>query len=368
MLHTDILQIIVLFLDNEKDAMTFRHICKLTFQYPFNVNCICHNFNPYILCSKVRLYLNRQLTNEGDIYVSFIQSEMKKYKKITTYLDTGNTHYIRSFRYLENLDTLILRETYNVVRVLKNIKHLEFMAPSHLAIYHNRLNLSVAANLVTLKVTCATMIKFNTIAINNKITTLEVMCDLSNRNNKCICNLKNITKFRKLKNFKLCNVYNNEFMVSIWHFNTITNEDLQLLPNMTVWQAGAIIMEVNKISYLPNLRVMSLGMSKISSLPITLTHLYCDFICATDDLIINLVNLIYLNCGNNSLITNNGMIKMSKLQILECSYNTEITVDVLQYLPSLKTIICTIQCPIYYCDHSVYNVCTDISRVYQYKY
>lgn len=326
---------IVLYINNIKDLISWKNICKSTYNVQHTANFICDFFVNDIIIKKIDL-------SSYMVYSNF-NSKIKIFGHNITYLVVMPTILNEHFKYIPNLIYLDCFNNYNITDIavpyLSNLKYLlcgrsDFTDDSfkqlpnltYLDCGHNTSLTNMAFNsLSNLKYLACGICYFTDVALYQLPELIQLNCeyctDFTNYG------LKRLSKLMYLDCGR-SNAFTDSSIGSLTnliHLECGVSENIKLhvsMKNLTYLHCGESINIDNKsMQLLPNL-----------------THLLCGWNKKiTDTGISSLKNLIYLHCGWNTSITKCPVT----LKYLTCGFNTNITDESFEYNSELLYLHCS---------------------------
>lgn len=379
---TDIHDLIVSFMDNFNDLLSWRHLCRDTF-HDYTATFYCHKMYPFIITPLVD-------ANE----------------------DT-NVHLLSRRTYVKSL--IINNYTFKDEHLmnLKNLESLQFM--SH--IYGMSMSSFAFANLTKLqKLICSNSICLNDNALSKLTSLTQLNCNnCQNLSAKSLSKLVNLTilncegiprldmsfvrNLTKLECLTISSSIQDDkeslgSLVNLKHLHisklSIKPDSLKWLPKLEYLNCGDYDYTDEHIMHLSNLTILicrkncfftDLSLSNLTKLEsfkinnadliiseevfnklVHLMELNCgkvqmsdnviknfnklislqceDNLLLTDEAIKHLPNLTELDCGRNENFTDAGLIYLQKLEILNCGSNTNITDLTLYNLSEIISLSC----------------------------
>lgn len=382
MFPNDIHDVIVSFINNFTDLMSWRHTCHDTF----------HDYTASFYCRK--LY-------------PFIKTPLVEVTEDTNLNLLSRRSYVKSI----NINIHNFKAEY-----LINLKELEYLKFSD---YGDGMPSSsyVFANLTKLQtLNCSYSVCFNDMSLMKLTSLTQLICDNCQKiSAKSLSKLVNLTKLnceniprldtsfvRHLTKLECLTISetvqddpNNLIpLVNLKQLHVTKNgirpESIKWLPKLTYLYCGNYEYTDSHIMYLSNLTTLVCGvncfftdislsnLTKLEEIRFNnaniiasdevlsklvclidlacgktqipdhviknfsnLTSLHCEEnLLLTDNVLKYLPNLTELTCGRNTNFTDDGLIKLKKLEILNCGSNTAITDFTLYNLPKLHTLSC----------------------------
>lgn len=357
-LNKDIQSIIVSYIDNKKDLLSWRHICKYTF-IKHDAAFICTRsyniFNtPKIDVSKRRRniiytfqikYIKCGIYTKESVFIN--QSEVEtlvcsyvnnfsdrillKLPKLTTlycyhnntFTDLGlstltnltnlncgcNTNFTdESIKKLTNLKYLNIGSSTNITdESIKHLTKLEYLVPNgnitmdSLQYLTNLTELHDSFNTIDMILQCKKLRVLsckNLVLHDEHISHLVDLKILNNGPNTYFTD-NSISKLTKLRSLEIYAKYEN-----------ITDSSIQNLVNLNE------LAIINLLNY--PISITDHSLSKLVNLKLLYLYGHNSF---TDNSLKCLTELTHLCCGGNTLFTNKGLSKLSKLKWLDCGSN-----------------------------------------------
>ena len=267
----DIQQVIVSFLGNKKELLTWKHICSKT-MYVFDSNFLCNSFNDFFNVTRIK-------TSD----LALLLEHRHKIIELHCEYDLN----ITDMSIFYNLKILKCYQNKKINKLPHSLEEL-FCG------WNNCLSDDIISNALKLKL---------------------LQCDFNVvLTSKSIGNLINLTYLDLGANYK-CN-----------------DEMFKNLPKLQYLNCGINIFTDTALSYLPNLLCLKCGykckftddgLKYVQKLQI----LICGKCPFTDDGIKFLTKLVYLDCDYNNLITDKILQYTNKLQYLDCNKNINFTTE-----------------------------------------
>ena len=306
----DICAEIVSYIANMKDMLSWKSLCKLTYNRLNYVSFTCTRYVHNIIPSKLDLSftvepdnLLKNIKEYGHHLISLVCSK---------YVNNEMLSYMPNLRYINCLENFIITD--------EGIKHLPFLR--YLDCGNSDISMEILQYVTRLETLISrTESYFGVISNIPTLKTLDCKYNVIYK----LSNLPNLTYLRCGKNFKIEGI---ETLSSLRylicsHSFSINDNNIQNLINLVHLDCGLS----------PN--VSDLGLMSLSNL----TQLKCgNSVNITNNAFEYLPNLTHLDCGSNTSISNDGLRLLKKLKYLYCSYNPNIT-D-LSVVPSLEYVNC----------------------------
>jgi len=356
----DLHDIIMSFISNFKDLMSWRHTCKSTF----------HDYTASFYCSKMYRFIKTPLINITDdtnlnllntrtyaesIIISkyMIQDEDLINLKNITYLKFYNTYGYcltsKIFNHLPKLKTLICNNvTFLNDQALSQLTNLTYLNCQNNPYLNISVSIKNLTKLITLivdnvyeqdKINYIPLINLTYLVAKNTgihpsiskiLPKLSIInCDNYQYDDKHIMNLYNLST---LICGKKCRFTDNAF------------KNLTKLNVLKIYNSFVDISDI-LISTLVNLTDLNCGNTQISDNAFKTLNkmkiLQCeDNLIITDISLQYMPNLIEFRCGRNTNFTDNGVSKLINLTLLDCGSNLNITNVTLCSLPKLTALAC----------------------------
>lgn len=376
----DLHDIIVSFIDNFTDLMSWRHTCSLTF-HDYTANFYCSKMYPFINTPKVYVNdtTNIHILSRRKYITSLIIGNYKirdehifNLRNLENLQILNNVFYLRltedSFGNFENLKTLIWKHSANLNdNILLKLKSLVRLN-CHGCYNITSNSLSKLTNLTDLICTNIPDLDMSFLTNLHKLEYLHI----DNYDGIQTSYILNLTQLKRLtlseggispsivKTLpRLEQVYcsNHEF----------TDDHIMHLTNLKILICGIncfftelsfnIMASLEKLhlnncsllltpvlfNNLVNLQELQLGSIQITDNMMTKLYNLKTLICEnnttlTDISLTYIPNITYLSCGRNTNFTDEGLAKLSKLKILHCGDNTNFGEYLISISHQLKSI------------------------------
>ncbi len=338
MFPLEIQSVIVEFINNLRDILNWRHICRNTF-HEFNSSFYCSNLypiikTPFIKINSYNLGLACKRNYAKGISINtnlFTNNHLMKFNNLESITMNINCGHLNNFSFI---NTKNITELYHgsIHDILTDTMLSKFINIRKLTIVYDR-----------------SPIKSDTLS---KLTTLEYL-DYTPYNGSYSF-LKDLTNLKVLKLIINNNTpFDKRYLLNLSNLekididnDIITSYVVKHLPNLVKLNCEDNDFTDNDIIHLTKLKKLICGPNcfftdlSISNLPnLTVLLLKDAQLMISEELIGTLIHLQHLHCGRLQ-IADHVFKKLTKLQILECGFNTEITDNGLYYLPNLIKLSC----------------------------
>lgn len=379
MFPADLQDIIISFIANFIDLMSWRHTNRSTF-HDYTASFYCTRMYPFIKTPYVNVTVDTNLSLLRRRY-QYVTSLVITKGRITNeylaslinleYLELSNRDLCLTefaFGGLLNLRSLHCNNCafidYSILKKLPNLTDLECSS----CVRVTSLSLSQLTNLV--KLTCVNILDLNTSFVGNLTKLEDLTIDASVYNHKIelsyLTNLKRLyTPYDKIHPDivkilpKLESIECGDYEFTDEHITNLTNlkslicgkncffTDLSLkkLTKLEIFNIGKsdVIISVSIFRSLVNLTEFHSGGAQFPDVAfINMTNmevLYCDDNFALTDMCLSYMpNLTSIDCGRNTNFTDNGISQLTYLKKLDCGSNiilTDYTLYKLQFLTNL---------------------------------
>lgn len=380
MFPVDLHELIVSYLNNFKDMLSWRHTCRNTF-HVYTVLFYCSKLYPFIITPLVKatdstnlnLLKKRTYIQSLIVYTKFIKNDHLINLTNLEYLKIDNEYNdfkfdSNAFSNLKNLKTFICNNSFRLTDdILIKLSNLQVLDCSNCQNITSK-SLSSLTNLVILK--CDRNVRLDMSFVKKLTNLLSLTIDSSVQDN--VDNFQYLSKLeylyipatgikpeisKLLPKLLYINCGEHEYVNDCFNsnlvkliggykclFTDVTFSKLNNLQTLSLYRSQLIA--TNQVfSSLINLTELDCGISRFPDIVFKdmkkLVILDCeDNTMLTDNVFKFIPNLIQLKCGRNTNFTDNSISKLTNLKLLDCGSNTNLTDVTLSQLNNLKYLGC----------------------------